>query len=263
MTDSTPPAVAEPDVADRVAATRRPEGAPVMRQDWWDLLFLHWKVKPDVLRRRLPPALDLDTFEGRAYVGIVPFTVSGARLSWLPPLPFLSSFHEVNLRTYVHRRGGDPGVWFFSLDASSALAAQAARLWYRLPYRSARIEFEVAPSDPAPNRAERRWIRFSSKTVDSDPPDFAARYGPAGAPEPAAPGTLEYFLVERYALYTVEDDHLLKARVFHQPYPLQPAAVESWQERLFTSAGLDSAEGEPLAHYARGVNVEVFPPRRV
>ncbi len=129
------------DLIDRTAPAREPDAPAVMHQNWHHLLFLHWEMPPEELQRALPPELTVDTFEGIAYVGLVPFTISGARAALTPPLPWISDFHEVNLRTYVHRQGRDPGVWFFSLDASSAIAVAAARAAYKLPYFHSHIEF--------------------------------------------------------------------------------------------------------------------------
>ena len=124
---------------DRVAPTRRPDQRAVMRQRWADLLFLHWPVAPETLQPLLPPGLTLDTFEGQAYVGLVPFTMTGVRPVWAPPVRWLSNFHETNVRTYVHREGKDPGVWFFSLDAANSIAVRIARAAWKLPYHYARM----------------------------------------------------------------------------------------------------------------------------
>src|SRR4051812_29978695 len=121
------------DSIDRISPTLEPDASAVMRQDWYHLLFLHWEVPPAELQQLLPPELTVDTFEGKAYVGLIPFTLTGVRPVLTPAIPGISSFHEVNVRTYVHRRGADPGIWFFSLDASSTLAVGAARVAYHLP----------------------------------------------------------------------------------------------------------------------------------
>jgi uncharacterized protein len=246
-----------PGESERLGATRRPEGLPVMKQRWAELLFLHWSVPAQAITALLPPGLEVDTFEGRAYVGLVPFTVTGARPTLMPALPGLSSFHEVNVRTYVHQAGSAPGVWFFSLDASNRLVVALARLSYKLPYRFARIHFTVREADPA-SRPPRRELRFVSQRVAGDAPDCEVNYGPTGAPAPASPGTLEHFLVERYVLYTASEGALYRARVYHAPYPLQPAWVGGVRESLVRSAGLSRPESEPLAHYASEVTVEVF-----
>lgn len=248
---------------DRVAPTLRPDEAEVMKQRWADLLFLHWAVDAKALRALLPPGLDLDTFEGRAYVGIVPFTVTGARPTWLPPLPFVSNFHEVNLRTYVHRDGRDPGVWFFTLDASNPIVVQTARTLFKLPYRNSEIERVVEePEEAAPRTGEsRRWIRFTSRRVSGDRPELDVRYGPAGAPQAASPATLDHFLLERYILYAESEGTRYRARVHHEAYPAQPAVVPTLRENFLPTIGLVRPERPPLAHYAKEVQVDVFPLR--
>src|ERR1051325_5004544 len=113
----------------------------IMHQDWHHLLFLHWEIPAAELQAMVPPELTIDTFEGKAYAGLIPFTLSNVRPVLTPPIPFLSRFHEVNVRTYVRGGGRYPRFWFSSLDASSALAAEAARAFYKLPYFKARIDF--------------------------------------------------------------------------------------------------------------------------
>jgi uncharacterized protein len=250
---------------DRIGPTLRPDEGALMKQRWADLGFFHWAVDAEALRGRLPPGIEVDTFEGRAYVGIVPFTVTGARPTGLPPLPFVSDFHEVNLRTYVHHAGRDPGVWFFTLDASNAIVVQTARALYKLPYRHAQIEMAVEDAADGAARAadRRRWIQFTSRRVKGDRPELETRYGPAGAPQPAAPGTLEHFLLERYVLYTESGGKLYRARVHHEPYPAQPAVVPLLRENFLPTIGLSRPERPPLAHYAHEVHVEVFPLREV
>jgi uncharacterized protein len=250
---------------DRISPTLRPDEGAVLKQHWADLLFVHWAVDAAALRSRLPAGLELDTFDGRAYIGIVPFTVTGARPTGLPPLPFVSNFHEVNLRTYVHRAGRDPGVWFFALDASNPIVVQTARMLFKLPYRHAEIEMvaEDPGESPAASADRRRWIHFTSRRVPGNRPDLDVRYGPAGAPRPASPGTLEHFLVERYILYTESERTLYRARVHHEPYPVQAAVVPSLREELLPTIGLARPERPPLAHYASEVHVDVFPLREV
>ena len=251
-----------PETIDRIAPTLRPPGGAVMHQTWSDLLFLHWRLPLAAVRPLVPSRLDVDTFEDHAWVGLIPFTVSGARLRWLPPVPLLSSFHEVNVRTYVHYQGRDPGVWFFSLDASSQVAVEVARRWYKLPYRFAQIGFQVEEAQGPPLSTPRR-IGFVSRRVSGDPPELDVRYGAGDFPRPAAPGTLEHFLVERYILYAQGEDGLYQARVHHAAYPLQAGVVEHLRERLVAAAGLQRPESDPLMHYASGVEVEVFSPRRL
>src|SRR5437870_2409055 len=151
------------DAIDRVAPTLEPDAPVVMFQNWHHLLFLHWEVPAEELQRLIPGELTIDTFEGIAYVGLVPFTMTGVRAVLTPPLPWISSFHEVNVRTYVHRDGRDPGVWFFSLDASSAIAVETARATYHLPYFDARIEFQQS-------HASVPELTFTSHRTDSRGP---------------------------------------------------------------------------------------------
>jgi uncharacterized protein YqjF (DUF2071 family) len=244
-----------PTDAERLAARARPTGAPVMRQRWCRLGFFHWPVDPAAIARLLPPGLDVDTFDGVAYVGLVPFTIPLSRSARLG-LPICPPFHEANLRTYVHRGGRDPGVWFFSLDAQSRLAVAGARLAYRLPYFHARMSMEVAGAPQAPT------ITYAS-TRAPHAAELRCRYRPTGPPAPAQPGTLEFFLVERYRLYAWTGRSLREARVHHVPYAVQPAAVDELTESLIRAAGLPPPAGPPpLVHYAEVADVEVYPPRR-
>jgi uncharacterized protein len=226
--------------------------AALMRQRWHHLLFLHWTVPAEALRRVIPASLEVDTFDGRAYVGLVPFTMTGIRPPILPALPVLSRFHEVNLRTYVRPPRGEAGVWFFSLDAASRLAVMGARAWYRLPYHFARME--MRPDGPGwTYRSHRLWPRPL-------PADCSLRYAPAGRAAVAGEGTLDHFLIERYALYTESGGRLWRARVRHPPYPVQGATVSGLEESLSAAAGIPPPHGELLAHYSAGVDVEVFGP---
>lgn len=253
-------AASAPGAIDRITPTLRPPGFPVMKQTWSELLFLHWQVPEAELRPLVPAGLDIDTFEGRAWVGVVPFTVTGARARFTPPLPFVSNFHEVNVRTYVHHHGRDPGVWFFSLDASKAIVVEAARRLYHLPYLRADIEMKVTEQPATPPAPGRRLVEFVSRRVASDPPDLDVRYGAGDFPRPAEPGTLEHFLVERYMLYALARDGLRRARVHHAPYPVQPAVVDRLaRESLVAAAGIHRPDSEPLAHYASRVDVDIWP----
>ena len=247
-----------PDPIDRVGPTLRPEARSVMRQRWADLLFLHWEVPAEELRRQIPRPLEVDTFEGRAFIGLVPFTMTGVRPVWSPAVPWLSSFHEVNVRTYVHCEGRDPGVWFFSLDAANPIAVTLARRLWHLPYHHARM------------RVGRRtdvngtMIEYESvRRADPGPASCRIRYRPIGVPAPSPLGTLEHFLAERYILYASCGDRLYSGRVHHTPYPLQPARVEELEESLIAAAGIRRPETKPLAHYASEVRTQIFPLRRV
>jgi uncharacterized protein YqjF (DUF2071 family) len=249
------------DTIDRISPTLEPDQPVLLHQNWHHLLFLHWEVPVAELQALLPLRLTADTFEGKAYVGLVPFTLSGVRPVLVPPLPWISAFHEINVRTYVHLDGRDPGVWFFSLDASSGIAVAAARAAYHLPYFGADIDFHVHPG-AMPS------IDFDSRRTDERgamPADCHVRYQPGEGPAaPAAPGTLEHFLVERYILYAEDDRRdLHRARVHHQPYPVQRVDVSGLRETLIWAAGIKRSEQPAYAHYASEVNVKVYPLERV
>ena len=237
---------------DRIAPTRRPAGRVAQRQSWRDLTFLHWRLPVAALRPLLPAALEIDTFEGDAFIGIVPFTMTGVRPLWAPAVPGISNFHETNVRTYVHREGKDPGVWFFSLEAASRVAVTIARTFWHLPYHHARMSL---------TRNQDGSLRYESQRR-APPPlpaicNVTAR--PTSRPEAATPGTLEHFLAERYVLYAdTGGGTLRRGRVHHVPYPLQTAEVTAWEESLLGAARITRPSGEPLAHHASRVDVEIF-----
>jgi uncharacterized protein YqjF (DUF2071 family) len=197
-----------------------------MRQNWRNLLFLHWPLPPDRLRAVIPSQLELDLHEGTAYVGLVPFTMTGVRPVGIPPVWGLSSFHETNVRTYVRLAGRHPGVWFLSLDAASSIAVHLARRIFRLPYHRAQMLMEherdpqAAQPPPILYAGVRRW-------PDPLPASYAIRARPDGTPQPARPDTLEHFLVERYTLYTCWKSRLYHLRVRHRPYPIPSAEILS------------------------------------
>jgi uncharacterized protein YqjF (DUF2071 family) len=246
---------------DRVGPTRRPTGWPVLRHRWAHLLFLHWPVPVEMFRTLLPDDLEVDCWDGQAYVGLVPFTMTGIRPVWAPPVFGLSSSHEVNVRTYVHRGGRDPGVWFFSLDAANAVAVHLARWLWRLPYFHARMSLEHASY----RTGETPWIAYRSTRTGAGPQPATCglRYRPRGPIHAAPPGTLEHFLVERYILYAHDGERLYRGQVHHSPYPLQDAEVDNLEETLVAAAGLTRPLTEPLAHYAAEVRVRVYAIRPV
>jgi uncharacterized protein YqjF (DUF2071 family) len=237
---------------DRESPRRRPEGIVVMRQDWHHLGFLHWEVPIDALRKLVPERLSLDTFQGKAYIGLIPFTVLNSRPLFTPSIPGVSDFHEVNVRTYVHLDGNDPGVFFFSLDAASILAVEGGRAFYRLPYLPATIEMTAPEGGPV--------LLDSRRELPDNPGNCHVTYTPEGPVYEAAPGTLDFFLLERYVLYAHDGGRLHKARVHHPPYPVQRARVDRLEETLIFAAGIRRGPERPIAHYVRKVEVEIFPP---
>lgn len=245
---------------DRITPTLRPDATAVMRPSWLDLTFVHWRVPVSVLRPLVPPALTIDTFDGDAFVGLVPFTMRNVRPRWAPPLGAITDFHETNVRTYVHLDGEHPGVWFFSLDAASRLAVLAARLLWHLPYHHARMELARIGDGP------HATVHYRSERLRPGPLPARCelRCRPTGRAEPARAGTLEHFLVERYLLYAVQrNGRLWRGAVHHRPYPLQPAEVELVDTSLVTAAGETPPTSTPFAQYASRVDVEVFALRPV
>jgi len=227
---------------------------PVMRQDWRDLLFLHWEFSPEVVEGTLPKSLRVDTFEGKAYVGIVPFFMSNIRLGFLPPMPGAAAFQELNLRTYVRDAEGTPGVWFYSLDATNPLAVAVARRFFHLPYRRAKMGAE----------RERGMICFWSQVRGGERSDF--EWERVGHTEnSAAPGSLDFFLVERYLLYTVDRrGRLLRGRVRHAPYRIEHPNVVRFDTTVFSGSGLPRPSNPPVHQVASvGVDVDIFLPEGV
>ena len=220
-----------------------------MRQNWGKLLFMHWPVAESVLAPLIPAQLSIDTFDGAAWIGVVPFTMWGIRASFLPPIPGASAFHELNVRTYVHYRGV-PGVWFFSLDAANSLAVWGARTFYHLPYFNARMSFEQQGSR----------IDYTSKREDSRgaPAEFQATWTIGEPLLRSEPESLEFFLTERYCLYASHRDRLFRSRIFHPPWPLQSAKVQSSQSSMISSLGIQQPDTEPLLHYAESIAVDIW-----
>jgi uncharacterized protein YqjF (DUF2071 family) len=220
-----------------------------MGQSWIDLLFAHWAVPEAELRRAVPARIPIDTFDGSAWIGITPFEIVGAHPRAVPPLPWLSRFAELNVRTYT-TIDGRPGIWFFSLDAARALAAGVARVTYRLPYRHARMEIARVGG--------RIEYRSRARAVAAT---LRAGYEPTGPPTHAAPGTLEHFLTERYCLYTLDrHDRLRRADIHHPPWPLQPARAELLENTMTGPLGIRLPDEAPLLHYAARQDVLIWPP---
>lgn len=248
--------MSSPTLEQRLAARNRPDGGRVMSQRWARLLFLHWQVEADLLRATLPSGLHLDTFQEEAYLGIVPFFMERVRPRFLPPVPGLSWFLELNLRTYVHDDEGRPGVWFYSLDANQALAVELARKLFHLPYQHARMSAEV----------EKEQVAYrSARKSPAESPEARYHYAPSGALQTAEPGSREFFLLERYLLFSVDGKRQLKVgQVHHEPYPFQEAACPSPSKLPFTWNEFPEPKEDPCSVlYSPGVEVEVFPLRRV
>jgi hypothetical protein len=221
-----------------------------MAQRWHDLLFAHWPVAPEDLRPTIPAGLELDLHNGRAWVGVVPFRMSGIALRLLPlAVPWFSAFLELNVRTYVTAPGGErPGVFFYSLDAANPVAVALARRWYHLPYFFARMQL----------RERGGWIEYASHRAHPGAPraKFTGRYRPVGEPFRAQPGSLEAWLTERYCLYSA-DPHgrVYRGEIHHIPWPLQPAEAELDFHHLTAQHGIRLPDVPPLLHFTRWLDI--------
>lgn len=236
-----------------------PAGPWIMAQSWHDLLFAHWPIPEAEMRDRVPRQLELDTFDGWAWVGVVPFRMSGVRPRWMPSLPWLSAFPELNVRTYVTGPAGGetrPGVYFFSLEAANPVAVRAARNLFKLPYFDARmslIETEHA-------------IRYRSRRTHrgAPPADFAATYRPISHRYRSTPDSLDHWLTERYCLYTLDRaGRVLRGEIHHEPWPLQLAEAAIATNTMAAASGIELPSMMPLLHFARRLDVVVWPLRRV
>jgi uncharacterized protein len=240
-------------------------GAAAGFQRWRSLLFVHWEAPPALLRALVPDPLEIDTFEGRAYVGLIPFDMPEVRpLRRLPRVPTAGRFLETNLRTYVRLRGR-PGVWFFSLDAGSLLAVLGARATFGLPYFRADMTMTASGRGDQRHYVSRRtWPRPGPAPGNGRPASLDLHYEVGADIGRAAPGTLAHFLVERYTLFARHPLlGLLRGEVRHQPYPLRAARILRLEQTLTVAAhlpGLGEPSTPPL--FSEGVDVEISPPRR-
>jgi uncharacterized protein YqjF (DUF2071 family) len=275
-----------------------PPGAWRWRQSWRDLLFAHWAVPVEAVRRLVPPGLEVDTFDGATWLGIVPFRMAGVMLRPLPDLPWISAFPELNVRVYV-TRDGKPGVWFLSLDATRLPAVIAARALFHLPYYWAKIditnnggEFDYHCVRGMPIPRPLGGVRGGSAGRGEEDPlpsplpggegtaiplpgaegtggegaraMLAVRYRPTSPVYTAAPGTLEHWLTERYALYAkAANGTLYRTEVHHHPWPLQQAAAEFGANTVSAAGGLPVTGPPALLHFARRLDVVVWSPERV
>lgn len=248
MVPAMPP---PPPSIDRIAPGRRPDAPAAGSQRWRQLTFMHWPVPVAALRGVLPAGLTVDTFDDVAWIGVVPFAMEAVRPRGLPAL-MAFDFLETNVRTYVIG-GGEPGVYFLSLEAASRLAVAAARATFGLPYWYARMS--MARTGDVIRYASTR--RTGGATHRSEI-QVGAELGPA------APGTFEHFLVERYLLFVERRGALMRAQVHHTPYPLRRAVALACDDGLIAAAGLPAPTDLP-AHvcFSDGVDVEVFAPRPV
>jgi uncharacterized protein YqjF (DUF2071 family) len=219
-------------------------GTPwVMTQTWHDLLFAHWPIEPSLMAARVPNVLDLDLFEGTAWLGIVPFRMTNVAPRGVPPLSWMSAFPELNVRTYV-RVGDKPGVFFFSLDATNRMAVTTARVLFGLPYHRAAMEMKHDG-----DTVEYRSRRGGDAAADAL---FDGTYEPCGAAFQPAPGTLDYFLTERYCLYTVNRSaRPTRVDIHHAPWSLQRATATLRTNTMAAASGIQLPATAPILHFSR------------
>ena len=218
-----------------------PDEPWIMTQTWNDLLFAHWPVDARMLRESMPAGLELDLYQGQAWVGVIPFHMTNVAPRAVPPLPWVSAFPELNVRTYV-TVGRKPGVYFFSLDAGNPLAVGAARTLFHLPYFTANMRVDVVDDH----------VTYRSHRTGNPPAVFDAEYEPTGPPSPPAAGSLDAFLTERYCLYAVDSAFALhRLEIHHPPWPLQPASAVIRENTMADAAGLRLPSTAPLLHFAK------------
>jgi uncharacterized protein YqjF (DUF2071 family) len=229
-----------------------PRGPWIMAQTWHDLLFAHWPVPPADLRPLIPARLEIDTFDGHAWVAVVPFRMSGVRLRATPSMPWISAFPELNARTYV-TIGGKSGVWFFSLDAANPVAVEIARAWFHLPYFWATMDF--VERDHTIHYSSRRKRPGSHEAI------LRARYSPSGPAFSPKKASLEHFLTERYCLYTAgRCGSIVRGEIHHSPWQLQIAQAEFEENSMVEAAGVSLPKEKPLLHFAKRQDVLVWRP---
>ena len=237
---------------DRLALRARPPGSPVMEQSWENLLFLHWPVDEAMLRPLIPPELEIDLFDNSAWIGITPFNLTGLRVYPMPSLPWISSFDEVNVRTYVHYKG-KPGLYFLSLDASRLIPALGARVFYQLPYFAAEIESRQLNSS----------YDFKMQRTLDPAVRFAARWRQGMRLRAPDTESLAVFLVERYCFYTSVAGNIYMTRAYHAPWILDEALIDSCESTLLSPHRLPEPAATPLSHFSKGVSVQIWPPVQV
>lgn len=243
-----------PTLEDRLAIRDTPRGAPVMHQTWGKLLFMHWPIPAGFLRPIIPSRLEIDTWDGTAWVALTPFTLWNVRANGMPAIPGLDAFHECNVRTYVHL-DGVPGVWFLSLDATKTIPVLAARMLYALNYLKAHIDLcqvgtciNYSLKRPAQNNAGAEL-------------EVSWNIGEAlGTPEP---DSREFFFVERYCLYAGANRPLSRARIWHVPWELRAATLNTLRSSLLESHGLPTPDRPPIIHYAEEREVLIYAPEEV
>ena len=227
----------------------------LMRMKWHDLLFMHWKVDFAALRAQIPESLEIDTFDGEAWIGLVPFRMSGVSPRFVPDVPWMSRFPELNLRTYVVA-DDKPGVWFFSLDATNPLAVRGARSLFHLKYMDAKIDFQRKDN----------WIHYSSvRTHRNEPPaELKVEYRPIGKEYSTTPGTLEHWLTSRYCLYSAsKSGNVYRGEIDHPEWKIRDGQAIVHTNTMTNGLGIDLPDDEPVLHFASRTDVVAWGLERV
>lgn len=231
---------------DRISPTKRPDRSVAGYQSWRSLLFMHWPVAIDELRPLVPDSLEIDTHEGVAYVGLVPFAMYYVRPRWAPKFVGFN-FLETNVRTYV-THGDQPGVYFFSLDAASRIGVWTARTCWGLPYFYSEMSLK-----PLGDTIHYHSCRSGSAAT------LNVRCQLGELLPPSDPSSLEFFFLERYLLFLEHRRQLYCGQVYHTPYPAQNAEILELDDQLLAAAGFNNCTGLPThTHYSSGVDVEIF-----
>lgn len=224
----------------------------ILRMQWHDLLFMHWPIPAAAIRAYIPPALEIDTFDGSAWIGVVPFRMADVAPRFVPAVPWLSAFAELNVRTYV-TIGGKPGVWFFSLDAENPIAVELARDFFHLNYYTARMQ--------CLRRGDLVQYTSARNHRGAPPAAIAATYRPTGPVYYARPGSLDAFLTDRYCLYMANRrGRVGRGEIHHGPWPLQPAEVAIEQNTMTRQIGLALPDTTPVLHFAQRVDMVAWAP---
>ena len=226
-----------------------------MQQRWHDLLFAHWPLPPEEVRPLVPRELELDIFDGKAWVGVIPFWMSDVCFRWVPPIPTAATFPELNVRTYVcaRQQPEKPGVYFFSLDAASLLAVLGARAGIGLPYFWADMQAQLSNDEIAYRSIRRQRPR---------PAEFTARYRPTG-PASADKSDLERFVTERYCLYLVRRGRIHRVQIHHLPWPLQSAEADFQINTMAKATGIDLPPERPMLQFAKSLDVYIYAPEEI
>lgn len=237
-----------------------PRSPWLITMSWRDVLAIHWPVDSELLVPSIAPGLELDTWQGQAWVSLFPLEMAEVAPRGFLWWPRKMRFPEMNLRTYVTARGEKPGVWFYSLDAASKVAVWGARSLLSLPYLHAEMQIESYMKDGE------QHVEYKSRRVDSKGPsaEFRARYGPTAEASPAAAGSFDDWVMERYCLYTkLESGQLMRLQIHHRRWPLQPAWVEIGKNTMGATLGLNLSNSPRKAHFTKKLDVMGWAPERI